>query len=109
MDFEQVIGSGKPYSVSEVIKQCRHVVMEELKNEELLTLKLTNYELYEDRMARQYPNFADRFPWLFDKILRDPYNMPYLEFMLKTLEKTNDNNIEKKTQEVVNYLSEKQK
>jgi len=105
-NFDEVIGSKNPYSVAEVVRSCRDAVKEDLKNEEILKLKKENTLHYEDFMAKRYPNFSKIYPSLFDKLITDPHNLPYLDYMLNKIKETSVTNKDSKTQEVVDYLAE---
>lgn len=105
MDFEALIESGNNYKPYDVIVACRAAIKKDLEDPNLRKIKEDEPIVYENTMSQKYPNFSDRFPWLFDKLISDPYNLPHLDYMLQQVKSTNERNLENKTQEVADYLA----
>jgi hypothetical protein len=105
-DFEQIIKENENINTIDVVNKAKVTIPQKIKSDaELLELKTSNPKMYMRKLEDEFPYFADKFPFLFDKIIENPDDLEMLELMLKKLKWTNKRNYETRTQEIVDIVA----
>jgi hypothetical protein len=105
-DFEQIIKENENINTIDVVNKAKVTISQKIKSDaELLELKTSNPKMYMRKLEDEFPYFAEKFPFLFDKIIENPDDLEMLELMLKKLKWTNKRNYDIRTQEIVDIVA----
>jgi hypothetical protein len=107
IDFEEEIKTKSSRTIRELVMAFKQTVQANLKETpELITLKNANFKEYMKHFEDKYPHFANRFPFLFDKIIAQPDNLQFLDFLLNQLDSLTESNFDTRTQTIANIVAE---
>lgn len=107
--YEEILKNKSSYNIVDLVNFYKNKIAKDLENTELLELKSSNYKEYEKFMESKYPYFADRFPFLFDKLIVQPDDLKFLDVMINMLQNTNESNFNEQTQSIADIVAEKNK
>jgi len=105
-DFEETLKNNQNVDLFEVVNKAKIAIPKRIKEDkELLKLKETDPKQYMRQLENEFPYFAEKYPFLFDKIIDKLDDLELLDLMLSKLKWTNKRNYKDRTQEIVDIVS----
>ena len=105
-DLDESIPTTKLNNVSNLIRKYVPLLITYLTSERMLNEREKDYNIFLDIIEAEIPNFANRFPFLLQKLIDDPTDTKMLDFFLSKLDEQNNKSVEEKTQEVVDFMGD---
>ena len=107
LDFENEIKNNKYCKVKDLVLAFKEKIIDDLEKDELLDkMRDEDSKLYMKLFEDKYPHFANKFPFLFDKIILRPHNLQFLDFLLEQLDCVTESNFDQRTQVIANVVAE---
>jgi hypothetical protein len=105
-DLDDQIPTTKINEISPFLRKYIPLLIKYLTSEEMIQERNNDYNIFLDIIEAYIPNFANRFPFLLQKLIDDPNDTKMLDFFLDKLEEQSNKSVDEKTQEVVNYMGD---
>ena len=105
-NFEKTLKENNNVDLFTIVNEAKVVIPKRIKEDkELMKLKTANPKQYMTQLEDEFPYFAEKYPFLFDKIIDKLDDLEMLDIMLNKLKWTNNRNYTDRTQEIVDLVS----
>jgi hypothetical protein len=103
-EVEKKVPNIQMKDISSVLKEYIPLLVDFLKSDDMIALKKEDENKFLDVLEDTVPNFANRFPFLLNKLADDPNDLSNLYFFLEKLDE--QKSVNEKTQDVVNQMGD---
>lgn len=104
-DLENEISTVQFNNLPRLIKSYVPIIIDIISTDEMKKLKIVDEDKFFEVIEDKVPKFANKFPFLLQKIIDTPDDLSTLDFFLNKISE-NNTSIKQKTQDVVDYISE---